>query len=70
MDLSGVNVDFAKAVSDLLTNAPATKEDAIKRYHEVTILLGKFLTQNLTPVERKAALSAMFLLKDVKVKCW
>ena len=70
MDLSGVNTDFVKAMSDLLINTPTTKEDAIKRYAEINILLGRFLTQNLSPAERKAALSAMFLLKEVKVKCW
>lgn len=63
-------VDFVKYVSDLLRNVPSTKDEAITRYNDINILLGRFLTQNLTAADRKVALNSMFLLRDVKTKCW
>ena len=70
MDLSGVYLNFVTYVSELIQNIPSTKDDAITRYNDINILLGRFLTQNLTAADRKAALNSMFLLRDVKTKCW
>jgi hypothetical protein len=68
--MSDFTQDLTKMISDLMSSKkPQTKEDAIKIWHDLELIVCQWVISELPPSEKKTALITMWKVKEMHTKC-